>query len=86
MFGGKIMRNEKVTAGSSWQHFKGDIMEVMLVALHTETLEEMIVYKHGMDIWTRPISSFLSDEDVSQRPDNKTAQRFRFERIEDKKN
>lgn len=80
------MRNEKVTSGSRWQHFKGDIMEVMLVALHTETLEEMIVYKHGVDIWTRPISSFLSDEDVSQRPDNKTGQRFRFERIEDKKN
>ncbi len=80
------MRDEKVTVGSKWQHFKGDIMEVMLVALHTETLEEMVVYKHGTDIWTRPISSFLSNEDVSGRVDNKIGQKYRFEKIEEKNN
>lgn len=80
------MRDEKVTVGSRWQHFKGDIMEVMLVVLHTETLEEMVVYKHGTDIWARPISSFLSSEDVSARVDNKTGQKYRFEKIEEKNN
>lgn len=77
----KKMRQETIEAGSRWQHFKGDIMEVLMIVLHTETLEEMIVYKHGTDIWARPISSFLSDEDVSGRPDNKTGQKYRFERV-----
>lgn len=75
------MREEKIEAKSRWQHFKGDTMEVEFVALHTETLEEMVVYKHGEDMWTRPISSFLSDEDISERPDNKTGQKYRFEKI-----
>lgn len=79
-----MMRKEKVTIGSKWQHFKGDVMEVMLIALHTETLEEMVVYKHGTDVWARPISSFLSSDDVSARQDNKTGQKYRFERIEEK--
>lgn len=78
------MRNEKVAIGSKWQHFKGDVMEVLLVALHTETLEEMVVYKHGTDTWARPISSFLSSDDVSARKDNKTGQKYRFEKIEGK--
>lgn len=77
------MRDLEVTVGSRWQHFKGDIMEVMFIVLHTETIEEMVVYKHGTDIWARPLSSFLSEEDVSQRPDNKTGQKYRFERVEE---
>lgn len=77
------MQSEKVMPGSKWQHFKGDVMEVMLVVLHTETLEEMVIYKHGDDIWARPISIFLSTEDVSMRPDNKTGQKYRFEKISD---
>ncbi len=78
------MRNEEIAIGSKWQHFKGDVMEVVLIALHTETLEEMIIYKHGDDMWARPISSFLSQENISERKDNKTGQKYRFERISDK--
>lgn len=78
-----IVQNEKVTPGSKWQHFKGDVMEVMMVVLHTETLEEMVVYKHGDNVWARPISMFLSTEDVSARPDNKTGQKYRFEKVSD---
>ena len=76
------MRDEKVTEGSKWQHFKGDIMEVLHIVTHSETLEEMVVYKHYDKLWARPISSFLSDEDVSSREDNKTGQKYRFEKIE----
>lgn len=79
------MRNETVEVGSRWQHFKGDVMEIMMVVLHTETLEEMVIYKHGTDVWARPISIFLSDEDVSGRVDNKTGQKYRFEKIENGK-
>ncbi|MDE6284898.1 MAG: DUF1653 domain-containing protein [Bacilli bacterium] len=75
------MREEKIEIGSKWQHFKGDIMEVVMTALHTENLEEMIIYKHGDSMWARPISSFLSDEDISGRSDNKTGQKYRFEKV-----
>ncbi len=76
------MRNEnEVVKGSRWQHFKGDVMEVLYVASHSENLEKMVVYEHLGQLWVRPMSSFLSNEDVSKREDNKTGQKFRFEKI-----
>lgn len=75
------MRKEEVIKGSFYQHFKGSIMEVVDIAKHSETLEDMVIYKHDNELWTRPISSFLSDEDISKRIDNVTGQTYRFERI-----
>lgn len=77
------MRDEKILSGSKWQHFKGDVMEVITLAIHSETLEQMVVYKHSGNIWVRPVSIFLSDEDVSGRTDNKTGQNYRFVEIKD---
>ncbi len=79
------MRKEKIEIGSKWQHFKGSVMEVLMIVLNSENLEEMVVYKHDDALWARPMSSFLSDEDVSSRSDNKTGQKYRFEKIEEKK-
>lgn len=75
------MQKEEVTVNSRWQHFKGDVMEVVNIAKHSENLEEMVIYKHKGEVWARPISSFLSDEDVSQRSDNVTGQKYRFVKI-----
>jgi len=41
----------------------------------------MVVYKHDNKLWVRPISSFLSAEDITTRSDNVTGQKYRFERI-----
>lgn len=76
------MRNEKIDIGSKWQHFKGDVMEVKNIAKNSENLEEMIIYMHRDELWARPISSFLSDEDISKREDNKTGQKYRFEKLD----
>ena len=81
LFVGDIMREEKIIVGSKWQHFKGDVMTVVEIANHSETLESMIIYEHKGELWARPISSFLSDEDISDRKDNKTGQKYRFEQI-----
>lgn len=75
------MRKEKIIIGSKWQHFKGDIMTVREIAKHSETLEEMVIYEHKNELWARPISSFLSDEDITSRADNKTGQKYRFQKI-----
>lgn len=75
------MRKEQVEIGSRWKHFKGSVMEVKLIAKDSEDLKEMVVYEHDNEIWVRPMESFLSEEDISSREDNKTGQTYRFERI-----
>ena len=75
------MRTEEIPIGSKWRHFRGSIMEVINIATNSETLEDMVVYKHDNKLWVRPISSFLSTEDITTRSDNVTGQKYRFERI-----
>ena len=45
-----------------YRHFKGNEYLVLGIARHSETLEEMVVYKalYGEgDIWVRPLSIWL---------------------------
>lgn len=74
------MREEKIEIGSRWQHFKGDVMIIKALAKHSETLEMMVIYEHKNELWARPISSFLSNEDISKIEDNVTKQKYRFEK------
>ena len=42
-----------------YRHFKGNLYEVIGIAQHSETLEEMVVYKALYDngsLWVRPAS------------------------------
>jgi hypothetical protein len=52
-----------------YKHYKGKIYEVIGVAHHSETLEELVVYKatyqtEGENLWVRPIAMF--NETISQ--------------------
>jgi len=56
-----------------YRHFKSDSREyeVLGVARHSETLEEMVVYKAlygNHDIWVRPIESFLAEVETPDGP------------------
>lgn len=48
-----------------YRHYKGTEADVICVAKHTETKEEMVVYEHIEDetrqnaIWVRPLKMFL---------------------------
>lgn len=47
-----------------YKHYKGNIYEVMCVAKHSETLEDMVVYKatyqkEGENLWVRPLKMFF---------------------------
>lgn len=58
-----------------YRHYKGNNYEVLGIALHSETLEKMVVYKalYGdKEIWVRPLSMW--DEDVIV--EGKTVKRF----------
>lgn len=73
------MREVKV--GHKYKHFKGTIMEVIAIAKHSETLEDMVIYKHLEDntIWARPMDMFNSLVDKEKYPD--VTQEYRFEEI-----
>ncbi|MBR2029209.1 MAG: DUF1653 domain-containing protein [Oscillospiraceae bacterium] len=63
-----------------YRHFKGNEYEVLYVAKHSETLEEMVVYRalYGeKGVWVRPADMW--DETITR--DGKTFKRF--EKIED---
>jgi len=60
-----------------YRHFKGNEYEVIGIAKHSETLEEMVVYKalYGDgEIWVRPISMW--NEEITR--DGVTRKRFEF--------
>ena len=70
-----------MTKGEKYRHFKGAIVEILEIAKDSETLEDMVVYKHTdtNEIWVRPLSMFLSKVDTEKYPDVK--QEYRFEKI-----
>ena len=50
-----------------YRHFKGNLYEVIGVARHSETLEEMVVYKalYGDGgVWVRPASMWEEEVEV----------------------
>lgn len=47
-----------------YKHYKGNIYEVIGIAKHSETLEDMVIYKatyqsEGSNLWVRPLKMFL---------------------------
>ena len=60
-----------------YRHFKGNMYEVVGVAKHSETLEEMVVYRalYGEGgLWVRPASMW--DETIER--DGKSFRRFEY--------
>jgi hypothetical protein len=54
-----------------YKHYKGNIYEVIGIAKHSETLEEMVVYKatyqaDGENLWVRPKTMFLESIEVNE--------------------
>ena len=50
-----------IEIGGIYKHYKGNEYQVIALAKHSETLEDMVVYKalYGEgDVWVRPVSMF----------------------------
>ena len=73
----------ELKAGQMYMHFKGIKVEVVGVAKHSETLENLVIYKHlGTDeLWARPEAMFLDETDITNKAGNVTGQKYRFELI-----
>ena len=52
-----------------YRHFKGNEYEVIAIAKHSETLEELVIYKSlsNGELWARPKSLFVGIADGQPR-------------------
>jgi hypothetical protein len=76
-------RNLYEYKGKIFRHFKGDLYLLLDIAKHSETGEELVIYKalYGdCGVFARPYAMF--NEEVPEDKVNPTGQRYRFEYIE----
>lgn len=79
------MSENKLVIHGIYKHYKGDYYIVEDVATHTETGEELVIYRglyddnrHGLQhLCARPKAMFLSEVDRTKYPE--VTQKWRFE-------
>lgn len=74
----------RLIAGNRYRHFKGGEYEILSIATHTETGEELVIYRSLADkskVWARPYEMFNSLVDTEKYPN--VAQKYRFEEIKE---
>jgi len=71
-----VKRNNMLKLGK-YKHYKGNEYEVIGIAKHSETLEELVVYRAlygNYDLWVRPLKMFIETVEI----DGKRIPRFNY--------
>ena len=63
------MKPIQIKPHTVWKHYKGNYYEVLAIARHSETLEDLVVYRalYGEgDVWVRPLSMWQETVTTSE--------------------
>jgi hypothetical protein len=62
---------ENLLRPGRYRHYKGNFYEVIGIARHSESEEELVVYRQlygDGSLWVRPLGMFMEDVDVDGSP------------------